>query len=426
MTVPDKMGAESADAAQGGGLFRPQVLAQRNERLVGELILSQPLSARVLVQGLTFVVVLTLVLLASNSYTRKVSVQGRLVPDQGLIEVTAPARGRIVELLVAAGERVEAGQPLFRLRLDHTLDGAQPLSSALTASLRQQHARVQEQVRLQEAALQRAADDTAAQLLLVDASIQRLQDMQQREGQLAALQQQALQRSALLMQQGHLARAEYEALQVQALQQEQAVQQLALQLLQERTQRRDLLARQSAAHSQGQQQMERLQGELAELDQRLLRVAAEQDTVQTAPLAARIGTLHLQAGMPAAVDQPVLALLPDGAALQAELLVPSAAIGFVAPGQQVKLRYDAFPYQKFGLQQARLAAVMQSPEPVRQGETTAPYYRVLAELERQSVQAYGTAQPLLAGMQFTADVLVDRRSLLEWLLEPLFSIRGRA
>jgi membrane fusion protein len=69
---------------------------------------------------------------------------------------------------------------------------------------------------------------------------------------------------------------------------------------------------------------------------------------------------------------------------------------------------------------------MQSPEPLRPGEGAAPFYRVLARLERQSVLAYGEAQALMAGMQFSADVVVDQRSLLEWLLEPLFSIRGRS
>jgi len=136
--------------------------------------------------------------------------------------------------------------------------------------------------------------------------------------------------------------------------------------------------------------------------------------------------VHLQPGMPAAPDQSVLALLPADSRLHAELLVPSAAIGFVAPDQAVKLRFDAFPYQKFGMQHAVLHAVMQSPEPLRPGENAQPLYRALANLERQSVLAYGVAQPLMAGMQFTADVVVDERSLLEWLLEPLLSIRGRS
>ena len=43
----------------------------------------------------------------------------------------------------------------------------------------------------------------------------------------------------------------------------------------------------------------------------------------------------------------------------------------------------------------------------------------------QAVQAYGQPQPLAAGMQLEADVLLDRRRLIEWIFEPLLSVTGR-
>lgn len=408
------------------GLFRREVLEQRSERLWGALILSQPLSVRLLVPALALLVALALVFLASSRYTRKVSVQGRLVPDQGVIEVVAAQRGVLVELLVAPGDEVLEGQPLFRLQLDHTLGDAAALTSSLQASLQQQRAQLQEQLRLQQDQLQRSEQDGKARAALLRASLVRLQGMLQREQALERIRQQALQRATLLQQRGQLALADHEAVLVQALQQEQAREDLEVQILQQQTHLQELDAQQYAALAQGRQQLQRLQSELADVQQRLVRVSAEQSTLQRAPLHGRVSAVHLQTGMQAAVDQPVLALLPAGSQLRAELLLPSAAIGFIGLNQEVKLRYDAFPYQKFGMQRAQLQTVMQSPEPLRQADGVEPFYRALARLERQSVQAYGVAQPLMAGMQFSADVVVDERSLLEWLLEPLFSIRGRS
>jgi membrane fusion protein len=89
----------------------------------------------------------------------------------------------------------------------------------------------------------------------------------------------------------------------------------------------------------------------------------------------------------------------------------------------VNLRYDAFPYQKFGAQRARLVEIAESAVPVQAGAP--PLFRALAALERQDVLAFGTPQTLRPGMALSADIVVDERSLLEWLLEPLFSIRGR-
>jgi membrane fusion protein len=130
-------------------------------------------------------------------------------------------------------------------------------------------------------------------------------------------------------------------------------------------------------------------------------------------------------------------LLPADAQLQAQLFAPSSAVGFVRPNQQVQLRYQAFPYQKFGhhagqvlqvsrtpLQATELAG-LPLPEAMKGAASAEPLYRITVTLDRQAVQAYGEAQPLAAGMQLEADVLLDRRRLIEWIFEPLLSVTGR-
>ena len=54
-----------------------------------------------------------------------------------------------------------------------------------------------------------------------------------------------------------------------------------------------------------------------------------------------------------------------------------------------------------------------------------PLYRITVALDQQAVSAYGQTQPLVAGMQLEADVLLDRRRLIEWLFEPVLGIAGR-
>jgi membrane fusion protein len=55
-----------------------------------------------------------------------------------------------------------------------------------------------------------------------------------------------------------------------------------------------------------------------------------------------------------------------------------------------------------------------------------PLYRVRAALDSQTVMTYGEAARLQAGMLVDADVLLDRRRLIEWVFEPLYSLAGRA
>jgi len=110
--------------------------------------------------------------------------------------------------------------------------------------------------------------------------------------------------------------------------------------------------------------------------------------------------------------------------------VPARAIGFVAPGQMVRLLYDAFPFQSFGSYRGTIASVATTMlQPAELPELVLalkePAYRVKVALERQTVDAFGREVALQPDMTLRADIILERRSLLEWLLEPLMSARHR-
>ena len=127
----------------------------------------------------------------------------------------------------------------------------------------------------------------------------------------------------------------------------------------------------------------------------------------------------------------MLSILPAGSQLEAQLLVPSSAIGFVEPGNRVVLRYQAYPYQKFGQQYGKVVQVSRSAlSPAEAasllGQNIAtPLYRVLVKLDHQSIDAYGKTEALKPGMALEADILLDRRSLWQWVFEPLYGLRER-
>jgi membrane fusion protein len=128
-----------------------------------------------------------------------------------------------------------------------------------------------------------------------------------------------------------------------------------------------------------------------------------------------------------------MSLIPGEGALEANLLVPSRAIGFIAPGDEVQLRYQAYPYQKFGHQRGTVKKISRSALTsgelgtlVGRAEQGEPFYRVTVGLTNQDVMAYGRREPLKPGMLLEADIMGESRSLIEWVFEPLFSVKGKA
>jgi membrane fusion protein len=127
---------------------------------------------------------------------------------------------------------------------------------------------------------------------------------------------------------------------------------------------------------------------------------------------------------------PALSIVPDGDILEAELLVPARAIGFIAAGQTVHISYDTFPFQQFGFARGNVRTVsrtmLKPDEIVGPMLLREPSYRVGVALERQTMRAYGAELPLEPDLQLQADIEFERRSLLAWILDPLLSAWERS
>lgn len=172
---------------------------------------------------------------------------------------------------------------------------------------------------------------------------------------------------------------------------------------------------------------------VSSVEQDLLENESRREFVVTAAQDGMVTAMTAELGQMVAPNQTMASILPEGSRLEAEIYAPSRAIGFVKPGMQVLLRYQAYPYQKFGQYAATVREVASTslrPEELAlpgaaNGSNGEPVYRIRLTLDKQEVLAYGKSLPLKSGMLVDASILLEQRRLYEWVLEPLFSISGR-
>jgi membrane fusion protein len=124
----------------------------------------------------------------------------------------------------------------------------------------------------------------------------------------------------------------------------------------------------------------------AGLQQRTVESEARRLQFITAPIAGRVAALPVSAGQSVAAGATIAVIIPEGGQLEAELLAPSRAIGFVKPGQEVKVSLQAFPYQRFGTVAGRIRMV--STTVIAPNEVAAPAGN--ADLSRHRLRS---AQP---------------------------------
>ncbi len=160
-------------------------------------------------------------------------------------------------------------------------------------------------------------------------------------------------------------------------------------------------------------------------------------TLVLAPQAGEVATLLAAPGQPVVAGQTLATLLPAGAALEAELWVPTRAAGFVRPGTAVWLRVDAFPYARYGQLPAHVREVSQSAVTMADlgdlpsagvPQQQAGVFRVLVTLNADTPAdaALAWRQSLKAGMRVQASLVAEHRTLLQWALEPLSALRVAA
>ncbi len=417
-----------------GHLFRPEALEHRERDWLGSIQLIRPVSLAVLTCLALLVAVALAAYLTLGEYTRKARVSGYLVPDRGVIRLVAPQPATVVESHVAEGRAVHRGDVLFVLAVGQATPSGDTQAAVQTSiasrALSLQGAARQRSVleQTQLAALDRQIDEMQRELgsmkAEVDLQTERLVLAQQAQAQYESL------RSDNFVSSAQVRTKAEEVLnvraQLQGLERQRAGRLREIAALQ--AQRRELPLQAQAAQGT-------IERDLAALTQQAAENEARRRIVVRAPQDGVVSGVLAEPGQTVTPSVALASLLPADAKLQAQLFAPSSAIGFVRPNQSVELRYQAFPYQKFGHQSGAVVQVSRSPLqaaelaglalPAALSANGEPLYRITVALDRQSVAAYGAAQALAPGMQLEADVLLDRRRLIEWLFEPVLGIAGR-
>ena len=409
-------------------LFRQEALDNRRERLWGEVVLVQPLSFWLLTGFITLVVLLIALLLVYGTYARRENVKGFLLPDKGLIKIYATERGLVRNVHVEEGDHVEAGDLLFTISTGKGDEQSADLDSLILQELLENKAalgtRREERRELDALASSRQRE----RIPRLEREIRQLEKLLVIHEERLRVSREQLARVEQLSDGQFVSKAEM----IAARETHVAIELRTAEARQELEAKRDELIdiKNTLAELplQASLDLAELDERLSAIDQQILETGGRRAYTLRAPASGRVTALQATIGQRVQAERPLLTILPADARFHADLFVPTRAIGFIEPGQSVLLRYSAFPYQQFGIHEGTVEKVTQTillpnelDVPVQLEE---PVYRVSVVPKEQTITAYGRELDLQAGMLLEASILLEGRSLGEWLLAPIYSLRG--
>ena len=406
-------------------LFRAEVMRRSSDQLHGTINLALPLGWQLIGYLLLATLVITGIFLASASYGRVVSVPGAVTLEAGVATIVPSRSGVVAEVIVREGQHVRAGSPLLRIRSEEDLISGTTAAAQIDRSVSNQDAQLARQSTLlleaahaDQARLQEEISGLTAEIGSLDSQI-----ADQRR--LIATAQSDFTDAQQVAKNGFISRRDLHAREATLL----ARRQRLAELEQARAAKSAAasVARSGIAQSRAssQAQVATARSSQAALADRLTEADVARGYTINSPVDGVVTAMTARVGQPAVPGQQFMLIVPSGSRPRVELYLPTAAVGFVAPGQEVRLAVDAFSYQQFGTVPARITTVSAATVTRPSENGPVPVYLATAEMLKGGVVAFGRYQPLQPGMTLTARIVTDKRSLLRWLFEPIYAVRNR-
>lgn len=417
-------------------LFRAAALEAQRVQWLGKIVLVRPVSFTFFTVFAVGIACLIIVFFIFGSYTKRSTVNGQLVPLAGQVKIHASQPGTILKRYVQEGQPVKKGEALLSISSERYGADSEPVQAGISRQLLNRGSSLREQLHKQQQMNDQERSSLVSKVRSLQERVQTLSAQYTSQRNMVALVQDAAARYQGLMDKGYISMDQLQQRQGDLLAQKQNLQRLESDraaLQQELTERRNELASIDARHANQQSELQRL---LSTTQQELAESEARRTLIITAPESGVVAALMAEAGQAVDGSRPLMSIVPLNTPLQVELYAPSKAVGFIRVDDSVLIRYQAYPYQKFGQHRGRVKSISRttlSPAELASvaggvpgiGQNGEQFYRILVTLDKQTIQAYGNARALQSGMLLDADILQDTRRLYEWVLEPLYSLTGK-
>jgi membrane fusion protein len=415
-------------------LFRDEAINAARTQTLGAIVLVSPLSFATLTGAAALFAAAIVAFLIFGSFTQRSTVSGQLVAAAGLARVYAPQPGIVLERHVVEGQSLKSGEPLFVVSTERSSAANFDAQAQISERVRSRESALQEEIRNTHVLQQRESEELDRKSAGLQSELAQLQAQIQDQRERLRLSEDSVARYKDLKDKDLISGEQLRHETAEMLDQRMHWETL---LRDQLNIEHDLAAARAAQRKlslEQQNQILQITRTLASTSQEFAESELKRRLIISAPESGTATAVLANPGQWVDGSKPLASIVPLGAQLHAELYAPSRAVGFIRPGDTVLIRYQAYPYQKFGHQKGVVESVSRTS--LRPDELVAlgapgsaasaePSYLITVRLLSQTVTAFGQAQALQPGMLLEADILREKRHLYEWALEPLYSLSGK-
>ena len=338
-------------------LFRREAVEFQRQRAWAGATSTPQIATWILTSFFASSVAIAIIYLSLGTYGRKEFVSGYLTPVAGIAKVLPQTSGIISELFVKEGETVRAGQRLLMVRSEQRGTQGQSVTASIANSLQAKHDAISNRLDTERRSAEEQRRSLSDAVVELNAEFSSLSESlaAQRERLKVAHEQVELVRTTVAH--GYTSMTEFRRRQDAELAQQQAVAELFRQVSEKAAEAREKARALDELTAKSADNLAVLQASIADTDANLAEARGKLGYIVSAPVSGRVDSLQISVGMSVETGVPFMSIVPENARLEASLLVPARAIGFISRGQTVRVAFDPYPFQRFGFYSGTIASV---------------------------------------------------------------------
>ncbi|KQE94903.1 HlyD family secretion protein [Acinetobacter lactucae] len=420
---------------KNNSLFRKEVFESRKNRFVGNVIISVPITFKMLalifgLMGLTLLIFIFL-----GEFTKKVRVSGQIMPNDGFVKIYSTRTSIVKDIYVKENDFVKVGQNLLHINNSFFLEDNKDLYDSISYESNQRTELFSKEVAKEKTIYENKKQNMIKELDYINKEISNANQLFYTTKYKLSVANDVYARYKIAYRNNAASLDEVQIKESQTLDLKNQLKQIENDLDSLKENLRNKKFEILSLEQEHLKHLTQLKREESEINQEKIQNQSNSDQILKSPIDGKISIINIEKGQTIELNKILMSIVPTNTKLVCFLYVPSNAIGFIKPNTEVSIRYFAFPYQKFGLAKAKVLNISETPIPYQdlnsiglipmQGITSnEPVYIIKASLDKQTITAYGEEVNLKVGMLLEADIKLEKRKIYEWILEPLYTVTG--
>lgn len=416
-------------------LFRKEVNEHQQNHWAGKALLLAGWPVWVVTSLTALFLVALLSFLIFSNYTRRINVSGEVITQPHSINLFSPEQGVVTNLMVETGKTVKKGQPLYQIDVSRVTQAGN-VSTTTLAAINKQRDQIDTIITQLQNNKRRTLENLQQQLDQYEKAHKVSQDMVASAQEGLDAMKKSMQNYGAYQRKGLINTDQLNNQRYLFYQQQTSFQSLNTQSIQESLQITNLRSELVTRAADFDNQISQYGVQLNDLNRQLAEADAKGSLLITAPTDGKISSLSVTPGQMVNAGDSLAQLVPaKNSPFFLVAWLPNESVPYVKPGEEINIRYEAYPFEKYGQFPGRVQSVSSAPVSEQElnsyssapknpnGTVSGPYYKVIVSLDKNQLNWHGETLNLSSGMKAESTMFLEKRPLYQWMLSPYYSMK---